>query len=506
MNIKGLFFLLLLLAASSTYAQQLYLNEVLSTGSPDWIEIYNPNNQDVDITGWNIWDPSTVGSHYVLPSSTIIPANGFLVLSCDDQNTGLHTNFKLSSGGETIWFANAANVLVDTVVFPSLTSGTSYGRNPDGAQVFAIFTTPTQGFTNVIPVNLPPIIGMPTQIPVYPLYNEEVTITVSVTDDSGISPDVILYYDAEEGYKSIIMEPIISTTNFKAVIPVQSGGRTVKYYIIAKDNLNAISLNPAGAPTTYFSYLVYWTPQKVYINEIMASNVSEIQDPDYLEYVDFIELYNSTDSPVDVRGWFMTDNSSNTTKWKFPNSSVIASKGFLLVWADNKDTAIIAPHTNFALSKNGEFVGLYNADSIMVDTVTFCALTDNGSYFRNTDGYWEWLICYGGATPGTPNPMISVEKIEPVLSGFTLNQNYPNPFNPSTKIRFSLPASGNSALNAVVKVYDVLGNLVATLVNEKLDAGTYEVTFNASNLSSGIYFYSLQYGSYNQTCKMSLIK
>ncbi len=85
---------------------------------------------------------------------------------------------------------------------------------------------------------------------------------------------------------------------------------------------------------------------------------------------------------------------------------------------------------------------------------------------------------------------------------FILNQNYPNPFNPSTKINYQIPATGIVSL----KVYDVLGKEVATLVNEEKPVGSYEVNFNASQLSSGIYFFKLQAGSFVETKKMILIK
>jgi hypothetical protein len=84
---------------------------------------------------------------------------------------------------------------------------------------------------------------------------------------------------------------------------------------------------------------------------------------------------------------------------------------------------------------------------------------------------------------------------------FHLDQNYPNPFNPSTNINYSIPQSGLVSL----KVYDVLGKEVATLVNEEKTAGSYEVEFNALQLSSGIYFYKLQAGSFVETKKMILI-
>ncbi len=85
---------------------------------------------------------------------------------------------------------------------------------------------------------------------------------------------------------------------------------------------------------------------------------------------------------------------------------------------------------------------------------------------------------------------------------FSLWQNYPNPFNPATNLKFAIPASGLVTL----KIYDVLGNEVATLVNEKLSLGTYEVEWNASGYSSGIYFYELRSGNITETKKMLLTK
>ena len=85
---------------------------------------------------------------------------------------------------------------------------------------------------------------------------------------------------------------------------------------------------------------------------------------------------------------------------------------------------------------------------------------------------------------------------------FDLSQNYPNPFNPTTTIKWQAPVSGFQTL----KVYDVLGNEVATLVNEYREAGSYEVEFSANNFSSGVYYYQLKAGSFTQTRKMALVK
>ncbi len=85
---------------------------------------------------------------------------------------------------------------------------------------------------------------------------------------------------------------------------------------------------------------------------------------------------------------------------------------------------------------------------------------------------------------------------------FSLYQNYPNPFNPTTTIQYQLPQDAKATL----KVYDVLGNEVATLVNEYRVAGRYEIDFDASNLSSGIYFYRIQAGNFIETKKMILLR
>ena len=121
------------------------------------------------------------------------------------------------------------------------------------------------------------------------------------------------------------------------------------------------------------------------------------------------------------------------------------------------------------------------------------------------------------------NDIIGINKIsELVPATYSLKQNYPNPFNPSTKIKFDIPkgvsplGSRSSLLNpinrvgaggmTVLKVYNILGKEISTLVNEKLQPGTYEITFNASQYPSGVYFYRLITDGYTDTKRMVLLK
>jgi hypothetical protein len=95
---------------------------------------------------------------------------------------------------------------------------------------------------------------------------------------------------------------------------------------------------------------------------------------------------------------------------------------------------------------------------------------------------------------------VAVEVLRPLV--YNLEQNYPNPFNPSTTIKYSVPVSEL----VTIKVFDILGNEVTTLVNEHKEASSYEVTFNANQLSSGVYFYKFQAGSFSDTKKLILMK
>ena len=106
--------------------------------------------------------------------------------------------------------------------------------------------------------------------------------------------------------------------------------------------------------------------------------------------------------------------------------------------------------------------------------------------------------------------------LEPIPIVYTLSQNYPNPFNPATIIRYSILVAALSAVSegmplaevqhVTLTVYDILGREVAALVDKEQKAGIYEVTFDGSNLTSGVYFYRLSCGSFVKSMKMILLK
>jgi hypothetical protein len=134
-------------------------------------------------------------------------------------------------------------------------------------------------------------------------------------------------------------------------------------------------------------------------------------------------------------------------------------------------------------------------------------LVHKGDYFKSITGilgytHSNYKLCPRNDTDlfGFINDVKNVANSVPV--SYKLNQNYPNPFNPSTIISYDLPKSGL----VTIRIYNILGQQVRTLVNESQIAGTHQVSFNASSLTSGVYFYSLSTGSFSQVKKMMLIK
>ncbi len=138
---------------------------------------------------------------------------------------------------------------------------------------------------------------------------------------------------------------------------------------------------------------------------------------------------------------------------------------------------------------------------------------------NNSSGLW---INIDDVMIGNRFPIGIIKINENIPGSFSLSQNYPNPFNPVTKIKFDIPTPLNppkggkmtgdtplsfgEGLGVRLIIYDILGREIASLVNEKLSPGTYEVTWDASNYSSGVYYYRLQYGNNYLTRKMMVVK
>jgi hypothetical protein len=144
-------------------------------------------------------------------------------------------------------------------------------------------------------------------------------------------------------------------------------------------------------------------------------------------------------------------------------------------------------------------VNIYYTDAQTPDTAWIAIVLANSTTGRTHIGSTFWVDDLSFGSAGTTDVK---ELGNSMPAAFVLNQNYPNPFNPSTKIQFEIPEAGFVSL----KVYNLLGQEVAALVNDRLEAGRYRAEFDASNLPSGTYLYRLQAGDFLETRKMIVLK
>lgn len=148
-----------LLLVSTLAKAQISINEFLASNNlinqdpdfqsfADWVELYNAGSSDVDLGGWWLSDDADLPEKWVFPAGTTLPANGFLLIWADGENTGLHTNFKLSADGEKLILSDASGLEQDKISFLPQLSNVSQGRAVDGSGNWGFYTSPTPGASN----------------------------------------------------------------------------------------------------------------------------------------------------------------------------------------------------------------------------------------------------------------------------------------------------------------------------------------------------------------------
>ena len=241
------------------------------------------------------------------------------------------------------------------------------------------------------------------------------------------------------------------------------------------------------------------------INEFLADNVASNSDESG-EYDDWLEIYNSGSAAMHLGGLFLTDDPANLTKWMFPFGGVVLeSGGHLLVWCD-EDQEQTGIHSNFKLSRNGEFIALVDTDGLtIIDAINFGPQQEDISYGRSPDGGNIWNH-QDSPTPGYANGTSSTGDDLRLPMNFSL-ANFPNPFNSETNIRYQLPEHGFMEIHII----DLNGKDVKTLARGMQGRGEYTMAWNGqnesgNNVSAGIYFVNLQYGNLVSSHKILLLK
>ncbi|MBK9098256.1 MAG: T9SS type A sorting domain-containing protein [bacterium] len=444
----------------------------------------NPNNCILGNDGGiNISNDAGVnwGQHIQIPATQFyeigLDANNPLAYYGGTQDNG--TN-RTQNGGldnwDHIYGGDGFYVIVDftnpNIIFAESQFG-SLGKSTDGG---SDFNSATNGINSNEPTN------WSTPVVMDPNNNN------------------ILYYGTNYLYRTTN-----SAGNWTKISPQltdYNGGRlgTLTTIAVAPSNSNVIYVGTDDA--------------HVWVSSDNGSNWNEISDGLPLRWVTRVAV-----DPTDENIVYVTFNG---LKWKDPQPHVFRSTDKGTTWSDISSNLPDAPVNAFAIDPvepNRLYLG-----------------SDVGMYVSFNSGQSWWVLGEGlpvlpigdikihpttrdliAGTYGRSMYKIDLDLVvtgidfsEQVVSDFILEQNYPNPFNPSTKIKYTIPnviAMGTKQSQSVtIKVYDILGSEVATLVNEEKSSGTYEVDFNATGLTSGVYFYTLNAGEIVQTKKMILIR
>ncbi|MBI5326390.1 MAG: PKD domain-containing protein, partial [Ignavibacteriae bacterium] len=236
--------------------------------------------------------------------------------------------------------------------------------------------------------------------------------------------DMNLWYSKNyEPFHALVMTAVKSEPGaFEQKLPNHTPGTIVRLYFEAISNQTVYAYNPAHAEHQFYSYTVLPVigTSPIVINEVMAANKTAIADPQG-GFADWVELYNTSLTSVDLSGKYLTDDINEPQKWKFPAGTSIDGHGYLLVWCDDDTLDTPGLHASFKLSRDGEGIFLYDSDvngTKLLDSVTFGPQSDDISWGRypNGTGAFQFL---NYVTPNSknmlgPEPLVALFSAEPL--------------------------------------------------------------------------------------------
>jgi hypothetical protein len=353
-----------------------------------------------------------------------------------------------------------------------------------------------------------PIVYGVDWLPKNPQPDDSIHVTASAFSSTGLSDVSIQFHP---GYLTVIethpmtFQPVEQSTLVEeadrwigTIPPLGVGG-------FGRFQISAIDINGQTQVYPRTTFVTIKAPEidttNIIINEFLAKNDATNTDGAG-EYDDWVELHNPTSKDVFLSGMYLTDNPDDLTKWQFPFGGVgIASNEYLLIWCDD-DLNQPGLHANFKISVDGEFIALVASDGVtIIDSLTFGPQSADVSYGRNPDGSDTWDY-FTSPTPAAPNSTSSIAENYVSLQNCALFQNYPNPFNFQTTISFYLPRVSKVEIN----IYNIYGQVVSEIFNNTKNAGFHKLNWDASNLSSGIYFIHMQAGEFRQNKKITFLK
>jgi hypothetical protein len=383
-----------------------------------WLELHNGSGTlSWDLGGMYLSDDPNDPTRWRIPDDTRIPPGGTLLVWADgEEGEGpLHASFGLSASGGQIGLFDRdvfGNASISAITYPPQATDVSYGRVPDGGEMWQFLPAPTPGWSNR---GRPPTIGGTARTPSSPASVDSVTVLALISDDGATLTATLRYRAFAPG----VPPPPYGQTPmlddgahgdggpgdgiYGATIPPQGDGTWVEYHLEATDEAGMMTMDRPGWPQGDYRYVVGWQRPPITINELMALNTRTLSDESG-DTDDWIELYNAGTADVDLGGMYLGDSVGNSTQYTLPFGTMVPAGGTLILWADG-DTGDGADHLDFKLSGAGEYVGLFDSMArynAPIDAVYFGPQEPDVSWGRFPDGGSEWHAM-DTPTPGDPN-------------------------------------------------------------------------------------------------------
>jgi hypothetical protein len=358
---------------------------------------------------------------------------------------------------------------VDSIVFVEKPAGRYlriHGITSSARHGYSLYEIAAYGR---ISLKAPPTVAVNTNLGNVLTTGTSTTITTSTTDSDGRVVKADFYVDG------VFLSSDTSAPFEAAWVAGSSEGENIITVIVTDDS----SLSVQSAPLTIYvdngSITRFEAEKASYTGTVNMVTLASRSGGKYLQLQSgWVITFNNISMPTD--GSYLLTFCYQLT-YESPKSQYLIVNGVQLA-----EVEFTAPSTSAWLQK-GMMVPL-----------------KAGMNEIALDGYWEWMsLDYIGIKGST---VVGVEARTQLPLTFALEQNYPNPFNPSTMINYQLPTANMVSL----KIYNLLGQQVETLVDERQPAGKYEINFDASKLASGMYIYRIQAGSYTVSKKMLLLK
>jgi hypothetical protein len=383
---------------------------------PDWLELYNPAAQNLDLAGWGLTRSLAEPKQFTFPAGAVLASKGFLVIWCDSATNlpGLHSGWTLKKASDEVALFDAAGALVDHVQFGLQLPDISLGRSPDGAAQFA------PGTPTPLAANRPLPAGPPTQVKInewlassdgpnwFELYNPAAQLVdlggcyLSNTQfETNESPFAVRAWSfmAPGGYQQIWAD---WTTNAADHVYFSLSASRGKITLFASDGTTIYDSVKFGAQTknvsqgrwpdgaTNLAFFIVPTPgdcnfqylANVVINEVLANS-----DP---PLADAIELYNPTTNAAKIGNWWLSNSQNKPKKYRLPPGAEVPPGAFLVFYATQFSSA-------FTLSAQGDDVYLNAASNDASGTLLYSRTFQNFGPSANGVSFGRYVNSQGRA-------------------------------------------------------------------------------------------------------------